>query len=234
MKIISVSYSIQLNNLYKNKMIHFLGEKCNLVTYSTILEHFILNDDEYLKAIQDLTKEIQLEDVQRKKKFNEDTQYRKQLLTQYVSLEKVAEYFERLTQYDHVELDTIKSYLSGLLAREQRNQTDYKNTLDRKTVGTIPKESFMESRFTAYSHCTIGGIYKVYTFKMDKKIIHYLEQEIDLMSMNCFQSNAMLEDPAFYKDDRIICSICSHERTCTFYLEEVEYADFLTTNIPIF
>ena len=215
-------------------MIHFLGNHCNLVTFSTILNEYILNNDEYLKAIQDLTKEIQLKDVQRKKKFYEDIQYREQLLSQYVSHEQVSEYIERLAQYDIVELATIKSYLSDLLVnREQRSQTDYKNILDHKTVGTIPKESFMESRFTAYSHCTIGGLYKVYQFKMDKKICNYLEQQINLMSMNCFQSNTMLEDPAFYKDDRLICSICSHERTCTFYLEEVEYVEFLKIDVPL-
>ena len=61
---------------------------------------------------------------------------------------------------------------------------------------------------------------------------NYLIQHGDLTRMNSFQDNHMLEDPGFYKSNQLICSICSHERTYAFFLDDDQIAMLDEMRIP--
>lgn len=110
-----------------------------------------------------------------------------------------------------------------------RNKITRPNLKNRRV---LPEENYIGSRFTCNSHCTIGGIYKVYTFKVDHNMTKYLNYCRDLTKFNTFKDIDFLEDPGFYVEDRLICSICSHERTYTLFLQEEEFSDFQLLKIP--
>lgn len=96
----------------------------------------------------------------------------------------------------------------------------------------LPNESYIGNRFTYNSHCTIGGLYKVYYFKMDEMMIEYLYNKGDLIKFNSFNEIYFLEDPCFYKGDRVMCSICSHEQTFALFLQDNELENFRLFEIP--
>jgi hypothetical protein len=79
----------------------------------------------------------------------------------------------------------------------------YSDSIDQ----SLPQDSYLEERFSVYSHCTIGGIYKVYSFKIDRDIESILLEICDLYSYYTFNNIYTLDDPAFYDDDKLICSI---------------------------
>lgn len=97
---------------------------------------------------------------------------------------------------------------------------------------TLPNESFIGSKFTVNSHCTIGGLYKIYEFIIDQNMIDYLIQHGELTKTNCFQNETMLQDPGFYKQSQLICSICSHEQTYTLLLEDEQIIMLKEMDIP--
>lgn len=82
------------------------------------------------------------------------------------------------------------------------------------------------------SHCTIGGLYKVYDFKLTSSMISYLMNLGDLFNFYIFDNKDTLEDPAFYSDNRLILSVCTHERTSTLFLSEEQYDNFKTLDVP--
>lgn len=42
----------------------------------------------------------------------------------------------------------------------------------------------------------------------------------------------MGDDPAFYDDDKLICSISSHEQTIALFLNDDQYMTFTELKIP--
>lgn len=135
-----------------------------------------------------------------------------------------------------MELEEVKKQLQHYVDDFKYNKKKKEDLiLESKAVEHevhLPKESNIGSRFTYNSHCTIGGLYKVYYFKMDEMMIEYLYNKGDLIKFNTFNDLYFLEDPCFYKDDRVICSICSHEQTIALFLQDNELEDFRLLKIP--
>jgi hypothetical protein len=94
------------------------------------------------------------------------------------------------------------------------------------------EESFIRSRHTAFSHCSIGGLYKIYELKFDQNMVDYLIQHGKLTKTNCFQNDTMLEDPGFYNQNQLVCSICSHEKTHFFFLDDEQISVLKELDIP--
>lgn len=226
---------IQLKQNYK-KLIRFLSFMSNKITYSVILQYYLLSPEEYTDAVNDFADEYSKEDSNRRLRFVNDLEYRETLLKTYHTNEELLDYFDRLQCYDLVELEEVKKQLQLYVndfkynKKEKDDLTSESNELEKEIL--LPKESFIGNKFTYKSHCTIGGLYKIYYFKMDEMMIEYLYNKGDLIKFNTFNNLYFLEDPCFYKDDRVICSICSHEQTIALFLQDNELEDFLLLKIP--
>lgn len=87
---------------------------------------------------------------------------------------------------------------------------------------------------TCRTHCTTGGPKVVYYFKQEEAIKQKFQEMGNLFESICLEDEEAfrLDDPAFYKDGEVICSICSHEATGSFVLEEEQYTRFRSLRIP--
>jgi len=216
MRKIYIDYNIMVNEQYRRKIIDFLKNYCNVISYATLLDdNYDLNFDEYLKAMMDFTNEFIIEDEIRRARFIDDIHYHKELLNKFHTSENVNDYFDRLKTYDNIELEKIDKILKQYLYN--RRNTNYKDTL---AYTKLPNDSFIESKYSVKSHCTIGGLYKIYKFMFDQNMVDYLIQHGNLTKMNSFQNDALLQDPGFYKQNQLICSVCSHEQTYIFFLDD--------------
>ena len=87
---------------------------------------------------------------------------------------------------------------------------------------------------TYHTHCTKGPLTTVYHFKNDNKIKQKMNEMQDLYDCILLDEEEceMGEDPAFYKDGELMCSICSHERIGRLFLDEQQYKEFHSLRIP--
>lgn len=88
---------------------------------------------------------------------------------------------------------------------------------------------------TCNTHCTTGSPSVVYSFSASeelKKLFHNLK--VLTWYFKDVKGEYLAEDPAFYYKDKLICSICSHERYIFLHLEEEQVEEFKTFGIPYF
>lgn len=225
MKKIYIDNYIMVNKQYRIKIINFLKDYCDIISYATLLDkNYELNLEEYSNAMRDFSNKFITEDEIRRARFVDDTHYQNELLNKFHTSENVYEYFDRIKFYDNIELEKINKTLKQFL--NNKRNTKYTDTM------TLPNENFIGSKFTEESHCTIGGLYKIYEFKIDQNMIDYLIQHGELTKMNRFQNDTMLQDPGFYNLNQLVCSICSHEQTFTFFLDNEQIIVLKEMDIP--
>ncbi len=236
MPTIYLEHNDMLSKLNYKNLITFLSSISTRITYSVLINNYILTFEEYTNAVSDLSDEYSEEDVNRRLRFSKDVEYREFLRKTYHTYDEVLAYFDRLKYYDLIELEEVKKQLLMYINKSNDNTILKIDGLLREmnlnTRRVLPEENYMGSKFTYNSHCTIGGIYKVYCFKMNKNMAEYIISKKNLTKLNTFKEIDLLEDPVFYEEDRLICSICSHERTYTLFLQEKEFVDFQLLKIP--
>ncbi|MHC1748936.1 MAG: leucine-rich repeat domain-containing protein [Cellulosilyticaceae bacterium] len=93
---------------------------------------------------------------------------------------------------------------------------------------------FIKREVTYRTHCTVGPLKVVYYFQADDNIKQRFECMNDLYEpiMLGDDNSLMMDDPAFYKGEERIGSICSHEDMGSLVLEEFEYNEFRKFRIP--
>jgi hypothetical protein len=173
-------------------------------------------------AINDIYNEYLEEDKNRRWKYLTNSENKINLLNLYNTDEKVEEYFDRLKKYDLIELENVKDLVLHLNERTEDTRLlgNYKTT-------SLPHDSYLGSRFTVYSHCTLGGgLYKLFCFQIDEEVKGKLLEKSDLLAYYSYNNVNFLEDPGFYHNDELICSICSHEQTFFLFLKDDQYLQF--------
>ena len=209
------------------KLIEFCCSISHKLTFAVSMYSFL--SDEITIAINDIYNEYLEDDKNRRCKYLTDSEYKINLLNLYNSDEEVMEYFDRLKKYDLIELENVKE---ELVLQLNEGTEDTKSLGDYKAI-SLPHESYLGSRFTVYSHCTLGGgIYKLFCFQIDEKLKDKLLEKSDLLAFYSYNNIDFLADPGFYYDDELICSICSHEQTTFLFLKEDQYMQFKQLGIP--
>lgn len=233
---IFIEYKDMLLKHNYEKLVKYLSSLSNKITYSVIMDYYLLSPEEYTDSVYDIADEYSKEDLNRRLLATNDLEYRETLFKTYHTDEEIFDYLDRLKCYDLVELEEVKKQLQHYVNDFSYNKKKKEYlTLESKKAKhevLLPKESYIGNRFTYNSHCTIGGLYKVYYFKMDEMMIEYLYNKGDLIKFNAFNEIYFLEDPCFYKGDKVICSICSHEQTFALFLEDNELEEFRLLKIP--
>ncbi len=187
-----------------------------------------------MKACDDFYGYYRYEDEKRRSEFILNSDYKKFLLDKYHTIDEVYEYFNRLHQYDLIQLCELKDDLKQNIKNVPAN----KNTLLPDNCNhfiankeMLPKEAFLGYKFT-FSHCTIGGIYKVYDFIINNLMMICMLNKGNFFENYSFDGIDKLENPALYSDNKLILSVCTHEHTIALHLTEEQYNDFKKTGIP--
>ena len=76
---------IQLKQNYK-KLIRFLSFMSNKITYSVIMQYYLLSPEEYTDAVNDFADEYSKEDSNRRLRFMNDLEYRETLLKHTIQM----------------------------------------------------------------------------------------------------------------------------------------------------
>ncbi|WP_310603023.1 histidine phosphatase family protein [Anaerosporobacter sp.] len=218
-----IEYSDMLDKSNYKKILDFLIPKCTELTYYVILQYYYLTAEDLTKAIEDLTGEVDKEKFQdhllKLKKSNEMALIKYEELDGYEETEPIIKDKERIIK----ELRWFYSIQKPITPPP----TNVKNE------GILPETSFIDSTYTQVSHCTFGGLYKEFRFRLDENLIAYLYNTGDLIKFNTFKNLEWLEDPVFYNGEEIKCAISSHERNIAFFLKQEEYEAFKLLNIPM-
>jgi hypothetical protein len=86
---------------------------------------------------------------------------------------------------------------------------------------------------TSKTHSTHGAPCVVYTFPASEKLQElFKKMELLTWPLRNEVSEILAEDPAFYSEGTLICSICSHEGYVTLYLTPAQTKEFYSLGIP--
>ena len=220
------------SQIHAKKIIQFCSSICTKITISTNLVNYNLSTQEYINAYSDFFDYYRCADENRRDQFISDLDYKSKLLNTYQTEKEVSDYFDRLHQYDLIQFNELKNDLKQYVIDHKKNRNSQDKSTHTKETLSLPKEAYQDSKFTFESHCTIGGLYKVYDFKLTDPIINCLMNSSDLFNYFEFDNIDTLEDPAFYSDNSLILSVCTHERTTSLFLSEEQYNIFKLLDVP--
>lgn len=114
------------------------------------------------------------------------------------------------------------------------NQKDEVIELETVVNKYLADYKIIRHEVTCQTHCTRGGAMPVYYLKNEANIkdrfneMTTLFNKVTLNKKHGFE----LEDPAFYKEGEVICSICSHEKMGSMLLTSEEYQTFRKLRVP--
>ncbi|MBP3886774.1 MAG: leucine-rich repeat domain-containing protein [Cellulosilyticum sp.] len=98
------------------------------------------------------------------------------------------------------------------------------------------KHTYKVKRYetTNKTHCTMGPLTEVYYFSNEEALRSALYKMEHIYAEIRLDENALyhLEDPAFYQDGELICSICSHEKMGYLELSLQQYETFRLLCVP--
>ena len=145
----------------------------------------------------------------------EQNDYRIHLIAEYISPSKLSRFLEFcLQESDRVTFSCLQPLCNPKKDLSKVGLVGYKKT--RKT------------------HCTEGPLTCIYTFLKESAIKQYIEKmpnwysPIEIIS----DTHITLEDPAFYKEGKLMVSICSHEKMASLVLTQAQYEIFHKLRIP--
>ncbi len=116
-----------------------------------------------------------------------------------------------------------------------REQSHLKSTEDIHTVinSKFRDLACTQRVVTSSTHCTLGGPCVVYSFPNTEKLQDLFRQmELLTWPLKTEAGEILAYDPAFYSQDNLVCSICSHERYITLHLDQVQADEFYSLGIP--
>ncbi|HEX3022288.1 MAG TPA: hypothetical protein VHP81_07845 [Lachnospiraceae bacterium] len=229
MKVEALVYEDCINPVNYIKLIKFLSDISDKVTFIVPLNSYTKLQEEYDEIISDLDKEYKLEGQQRRLRYEQDQEYRFSLLNIYKSEEEVLSYFNRYESYDVADFEEVQQKIKHYISHCQIPLPD----INIRSKKILPELSFWDSKFTMYSECYTGGLYKIYNFQMDSNMINYLLNEGDLTKVASFKNIEWIQDPAFYRNNNLVCSVCSHEHYIELILNDENYEVFKSLNIKV-
>jgi|GEM_PF-3234212 hypothetical protein len=231
-----IESNIMENKNYVKKIIAFCCSICTQITFETCLGNYNLSMVEYEKACSDFLNYYELEDEKRRNEFSSNSDYKRFVVNTYPTENEVTNYFDRLHQYDMIQFTELKNNLSQYLMNSTKNNIslakNHKANVYAVKEVSLPKDAYQSNMYSFNSHCTIGGLYKVYRFNLIRSVVNYLMKEDYLFKYYEFDDTDKLENPAFYLNNSLILSICSHERTSALYLSDNLYKIFKGYDIP--
>lgn len=217
---------------HTNNLIEFCASICNKITFEIHISYYDLSKSECSHACNDFYNYYMGVNEKRRSEFENNIEFKMNLLEKYHTINEVSEYFDRLHQYDLVEFEEVKKILEQYVINSRKTKNVAISRQDNIILKKVflPKEAFIGARFTL-SHCTIGGLYKVYYFNIHSSLIGYLLNDNELFKFYSFE-DIELENPAFYFDETCVLSVCTHERTISLHLSKEQYDIFKSLEIP--
>lgn len=120
-------------------------------------------------------------------------------------------------------LQNIRNYFTGIYSEIELNT--FLNDI-RKKYGLIERD------LTFHNHCTTStAVMENYTFLLNESLKQVFYKMDNIFSYIEIMDTLKMDDPAFYKDNNIFLSICSHEQYATLNISEEEYEEFRQLDI---
>lgn len=92
----------------------------------------------------------------------------------------------------------------------------------------------IKRKVTCHTHCTIGGAVVVYSLPANEELKKlFTQMELLTWPLKTSEGVYLAEDPAFYKDGKEVCSICSHERYIHLKLTQEQVLQIEALDIPM-
>lgn len=232
-RIIEVFIGGRYSNLSQNtkELVIFLSKLSNKLTLEIDINNYELSKEEYeQKLIKDMKDYYKEEDNNRRNNYRSDYKYSKQ----YTTEDELADYFDRLRNYDKIEMNNI---IEELNKRIEKN-TSYEKEISDVTINNkdskldkLFKNLLIDAKFSPISIAIMGSIYKTYFFNINSDLINYIIEKNNLFTNIRVGENLYLENPVFYFNDRIIMAVTTHEQSATLFLTQEELYEFNKLNI---
>ena len=134
---------------------------------------------------------------------------------------------------EHIRGDKFKRFIQFCFKHSDEIVICY---LDQRVKSREKFNEYQLIRYeeTCHTHCTRGPLTTVYHFKNENSIKQRMDEMQDLYESILLEKegNDGGEDPAFYKDGELVCSICSHEKIGRLFLNEQQYKEFHSLRVP--
>lgn len=134
---------------------------------------------------------------------------------------------------EHIRGDKFKRFIQFCFKHSDEIVICY---LDQRVKSRERLNEYQLIRYeeTCHTHCTKGPLTTVYHFKNENNIKQRMDEMQDLYDFILLdeEGSDRGEDPAFYKEGELICSICSHESIGRLFLDEQQYKEFYSLRIP--
>lgn len=170
---------------------------------------------------------------------------REQHLARGLTEEEIAEIYGELPEESLLDWPK-EERLKELEARKRRKEAIAKENLARENshlkstedIHTVLNNKFRDLDckqrvVTSSTHCTQGGPCVVYSFPNTEKLQELFSQmELLTWPLKTEAGEFLADDPAFYSQDNLVCSICSHEGYIKLRLAPEQADEFYSLGIP--
>jgi len=139
--------------------------------------------------------------------------------------EQVAETEEELKELLHKDRESRERY-----------EANFKKTseeVDRYLQEIFADYQLLHRDVTCMTPCTVGGPKVMYFLKIEDRIKAQCCRMSDLFEpvIRDSEKELLLDDPTFYKEGKIVMTVCSHEQYATLFLDEKQYGEFKSLGI---
>ena len=205
-------------NLQGSKLKQFIEFIKNISNSYSIARDFngSLPDDIMQRLNNELKERFLQEDIERREKYTKNPEYRKLLndCLRISNTEEAIEYFDNILSQEMQMVDGSISF-SG---KDHRFETMC--------------DELIEVRYTRDTLVTRGGIFEVCYFSYGPMLSEILLHMNSLFELPYRIESYQFMDLAFYNGNEVKLAICSHEQHAYMELNEEEFNEFLTLDIP--
>jgi hypothetical protein len=133
-----------------------------------------------------------------------------------------------------------KEELQELIRKDRESRAKYEANFKKtdEEVDSYLQELFADYQLasrdvTCMTPCTMGGPQVMYFLTVEAHIMDQFYRMKDLFEpvISDEERELRLDDPAFYKEGKIVMVVCSHEQYASLFLDDKQYGDFKKLNI---
>ncbi len=133
--------------------------------------------------------------------------------------------------------EELKELVRRDKAARERYEAGFKESREEVAgyVQTILKQyKLIDREVTCITPYTIGGPNVLYYLAIEENLKSRLYQMKDLFEavITDTELKLHLDDPAFYKEGKIVLVVCSHAQYASLYLSDKQYEEFQVLKIP--
>ena len=190
---------MEINQDIKGKELQKVFDFLNSISDNISIERYCMEripEDEFKKVQKEYKEHILKTDRERREEYNADKNNIRKTLKKHLGINNDKE---------------ANKYFDEILKQELDVLNEAENEGEKRVVNLI-EEDVISKKYTRVASTTCGPIMQQYHIKVGELLKRIENDMTSLFSFPYYINNEEYENLTFYKDKKIIFSICSHEK----------------------